>query len=511
MSTAASTGPSKFSEIEFRLSGGRLQALARIATQAETPGDASGTSTEGELQLSHVGSILKSISDGVRQLEAELPRALATRDAAFRRTARASKLPLSPFLVWRRPALQRELASAERKLGEAVAQRNASWTALHFAFGQKTLAAFRNLAAAFGALEAVKAIWITNTRTCGTLSVPVSGSTLQRQAIRTSPTLPEHVESDWPGLAFRHPDGGGLELYPGFAMTGAAADQKAVSLLDINLDQGEAVVAEVSEPPADAAMVRRIWEKANKDGSPDRRYANNRSIPIVRYGLLQFSAPGLAAVIYLVSNPHAARRFAAAFADYRRCMVEEAASQASLPHREGAARATPMARTLASVPPPPVVGRAHEYTAAALVAGAVSAWLLAAGPFDDGQATAADAGPPPARTGTPTQPSSAPAVGPDTAAAAAAPVVAAAEPRPTPPVTAPATPSSQAAAQDRERIVIRSGGANIRSGPNGSADVLRTTSGGTHLNVFGRANGWVRVGDAEAWGWVHSSLLEGGN
>jgi hypothetical protein len=508
MSAALNTGPSGSPEIEFRLVGGRVRAFGRGVAPASAQERTIGTPVEVELDLSNVGSGLKSISDGVRQLEAELPRILAARDAAFRRAARAAKPPLSPFMGRRLPALRAELAAAEGRLGDAIARRNACWTALQFTFSQTTLAAFRNVAAVFGALEAVKSIWVTTTWSCGTYSAPVSGAALQRQAIRVAPTLPEHVESDWPGLAFRHSDGTGLEIYPGFVMIGAGAEAKVVSLLDVQLDATEAIVAEVIDPPADAVMVNRIWEKTNKDGSPDRRYASNRSIPILRYGLLRFSAPGMTAVSYLVSNPDLARRFATAFSKFQRCTAAEAASQASASPSSGTTRAATAERRMASVPPPPVVGQAHEYTVATLAACAISAWLLVAGPIGDRQAVASNTVPPPVQTETASQPPPAPVARPKTAAVSP-PVL---EPRNPPAPAPPSTPPSQSAAtQERERIVVRLGGANIRSAPNGAADVLRTTSGGTHLNVFGRSNGWVRVGGAEAWGWIHSSVLEGGN
>lgn len=509
MAAAANTGPSGFPEIEFRLFGGRVRAFGRVWAPASEQGQTIGNSAESELDLSHVSAILKSISDGVRQLEAELPRTLADRDAAFRRVARASRLPLSPFMSWRLPALRAKLQVAEGRLGDAVARRNACWTALRFTFGHATLAAFRNVATTFAALEAAKTIWVTTTEAHGTLSGPVSGAQLQRQVIRTAPTLPEHVDSDWPGLTFRHPVGSKLELYPGFAIIGAGADAKLVSLLDVHLAAAEAIVAEVIEPPADAVMVTRVWEKANKDGSPDRRYANNRSMPIVRYGLLRFSAPGMTAVSYLVSNPNAARSFATAFAEYRQRMEEEAALQTSTANVGVVARATLQERATANVPPPPVVGRAHEYTVAALVACAMSGWLLVTGPFGDQAAIASDAGLAHVQMGAPPR-SPAPAMLAETTVAA--PSVATPEPRPATAATTLAVPRPEATApQERERIVVRPGGANIRSAPNGSADVLRTASSGTHLNVFGRSSGWVRVGDAEAWGWIHSSLLESGN
>jgi uncharacterized protein YraI len=60
------------------------------------------------------------------------------------------------------------------------------------------------------------------------------------------------------------------------------------------------------------------------------------------------------------------------------------------------------------------------------------------------------------------------------------------------------------------RAVVQSP-ANLRAGPGGGAEVLSTLPRGQVLTVFDRApGGWLRVGDAEPRGWVHSSLLAEG-
>ncbi|WP_372623378.1 SH3 domain-containing protein [Falsiroseomonas sp.] len=74
------------------------------------------------------------------------------------------------------------------------------------------------------------------------------------------------------------------------------------------------------------------------------------------------------------------------------------------------------------------------------------------------------------------------------------------------PVAAAATYPSAAAPLPIERVVTRQG-ANLRAEPNGSAEVLRTVPASTVLRVFGRSGNWVHVGDREAGGWIHNSLL----
>jgi hypothetical protein len=69
--------------------------------------------------------------------------------------------------------------------------------------------------------------------------------------------------------------------------------------------------------PSDAAVVGSSWKYVNKDGGPDRRFANNRELPIVEYGQLRLSAAGLNELIE-ASNPQAPARFAAGLEALRR-------------------------------------------------------------------------------------------------------------------------------------------------------------------------------------------------
>jgi hypothetical protein len=62
--------------------------------------------------------------------------------------------------------------------------------------------------------------------------------------------------------------------------------------------------------PGDAPMVGSTWQYVNKAGGPDRRFNNNRQLPILQYGEVHFTSPtGLNEVVQ-VSNPKAPEYFA---------------------------------------------------------------------------------------------------------------------------------------------------------------------------------------------------------
>ena len=61
--------------------------------------------------------------------------------------------------------------------------------------------------------------------------------------------------------------------------------------------------------PADAAQVGTTWRYANVKGGPDRRYKNNRQLPIMRYGRLTLTNPAGLLTVFDFSRPDAMDAF----------------------------------------------------------------------------------------------------------------------------------------------------------------------------------------------------------
>ncbi|MFM0277715.1 hypothetical protein P0D75_06800 [Paraburkholderia sediminicola] len=90
-----------------------------------------------------------------------------------------------------------------------------------------------------------------------------------------------------------------------FVVTGSSV--AAVGYSELAIRDGATQFIEGEAVPTDAAVVGRTWQYVNKSGGPDRRFKNNRELPVVRYDelsmssasgineLFQFSRPGVAA------------------------------------------------------------------------------------------------------------------------------------------------------------------------------------------------------------------------
>jgi hypothetical protein len=93
-----------------------------------------------------------------------------------------------------------------------------------------------------------------------------------------------------------------------------------VDIHDVKLDYSPSKFIEEETVPPDAELIGHTWKKANKDGSPDRRFAQNYQIPILKYGDVRVTSHSGLNEAYMISNERLAHEFARAFADFQRAL-----------------------------------------------------------------------------------------------------------------------------------------------------------------------------------------------
>jgi hypothetical protein len=117
-----------------------------------------------------------------------------------------------------------------------------------------------------------------------------------------------------------HRNGAGPDLYipPGLLLVFKLANDFAlVNLNEVRLEYRQTRFQEQEVVPPDSQVLGQTWAKVNKDGSPDRRFANNYRIPIAEHGTLRFTSAAGLNEEYLFSNVLKAERFHAAFAAHQ--------------------------------------------------------------------------------------------------------------------------------------------------------------------------------------------------
>ncbi len=112
-------------------------------------------------------------------------------------------------------------------------------------------------------------------------------------------------------------------FYPGFVLVdgGQRSDIAVIDITELEITSGATSFEETESVPSDAQVIGSTWAKANKDGSRDRRFAHNREVPIMRYGLLTLSTARGMNEAFMFSNAQASAEFGTAAAELKQVLT----------------------------------------------------------------------------------------------------------------------------------------------------------------------------------------------
>lgn len=146
----------------------------------------------------------------------------------------------------------------------------------------------------------------------------VAANSVRRELVTVSLGSTDVIQTDFKVPHLKNANGGDVLIYPGFVLYLISKNAFAlVDARDVNMHFEAVTFLEEEGVPADAQVVGHAWKKSNKDGSPDRRFANNSQIPIAQYGSLHLSSTSGLNEQYLVSNSQFAEAFAKEWASFR--------------------------------------------------------------------------------------------------------------------------------------------------------------------------------------------------
>lgn len=75
------------------------------------------------------------------------------------------------------------------------------------------------------------------------------------------------------------------------------------------MDVGDVTFIESGAVPRDAQIIGHTWQFVNKNGSPDKRFKNNKQLPKCHYDELRFTSNAGLDVILYISNIDNTRQF----------------------------------------------------------------------------------------------------------------------------------------------------------------------------------------------------------
>jgi hypothetical protein len=219
--------------------------------------------------------------------------------------------------------LAEQATEAADKQAELEEQERLSRLATEFDLPDNLKDRFGRLCDAVAALAGSERIWDTvhSVATNRFRERTTASQSIQRQPVRVSLGTCDLIQSSLKIPRLMNANGGEIFFYPAFALY--FVSQQAFALVDIRnltLDYNPVSFIEEEAVPTDAELVGHTWKKANKDGSPDRRFANNYQIPILKYGDIRFTSQSGLNEAYMISNERLAREFAEAFLNYQRSL-----------------------------------------------------------------------------------------------------------------------------------------------------------------------------------------------
>ena len=464
-------------------------------------------SIPGEIRSSEVVGLTTPDLQGLKQLLNEaaaqkkslapdLAEALASRGQAWRRMRRREQFPLRLLLKRGIPQARATFEQAEVEAIKVLEAIALSEVRIIFGFDGASLEAQHELVQAHNSLSRSHRIWdvLSSVGIDRAKERSAASLAIKRTPVALSTVKDGVVAGDQTGLRFQNANGADLDFFPGFLLMRdrGAADYALIDIRDVRIEARPVQFIEEEALPGDATVVDYAWAKSNRDGSPDRRFRDNRQIPVARYGALHFSTATGLEEAYHVSDCDKALSFGSAFHRLQSALRGMASRPVS-EHAAPAVNAEPI-DVASQLPALPDVGGAHELTALALLAAA------AVGVF----VFYARGTPHPATSTIPPFVSIAPVLLPPSSAPALQ-----AERDSFISRALNATPSSPAivAGTPREKLQT-SQAVNVRAAPDKGSAVSRVVPAVTVLEVFGRDGQWVRVGQGQPWGWARASLLK---
>jgi hypothetical protein len=144
-----------------------------------------------------------------------------------------------------------------------------------------------------------------------------AGESVNRVKVRFDVARCELIDWDHSVPHLKNSKGGELYLYPCFVLYRALGETfSLIEHKDIQWDARSISFPEVDKIPSDARVAGQIWAKANKDGTRDKRFANNYEIPLVQYGELRLTTTGGLNEEFHVSNLDRLVNFVKAFKEF---------------------------------------------------------------------------------------------------------------------------------------------------------------------------------------------------
>ncbi len=212
--------------------------------------------------------------------------------------------------------IKRRISEKLNQLDEVIRQIkngiDSSYVNLELDLNEKAIKQYEKVLNAFKALGSSNFIWDITSANDVDMVRTRSTASQTYERIKTSISARElpGIKSSFGALCFQNQNGADIYIYPGFlVMFNSDENFGILELKKIDILFSETNFIESEQRPNDSEIVKYVWEKANKNGSRDKRFADNRQLPVMKYGEITLFKRGAIYEKYMFSNSTRADTF----------------------------------------------------------------------------------------------------------------------------------------------------------------------------------------------------------
>lgn len=187
---------------------------------------------------------------------------------------------------------------------------------LHYALEGEADRRFSSLLSALGQISRCQATWRVKAQghTDDWKRHAGANTLLKRSLFRPSLACPAKVQCNIQVPTFKT-ESSTLYFFPDRLLVYNWGGVGAVPYNQLRATATQIQFREEEQVPSDAVKVGTTWRFVNKNGGPDRRFNNNRQLPIMLYGQLLFTSASGVQELFEMSVPTAAQAIASAISD----------------------------------------------------------------------------------------------------------------------------------------------------------------------------------------------------
>ena len=219
-----------------------------------------------------------------------------------------------------RKLIESDIELQKRAISELKIQKENLYVNLDIEFDEDIKREYDKVVNSFQALITSQKIWdVTKEFYQNRVAARSSASTLvEKKVVKCDLRPMEEIKSQLQSLYFPNANRTDLYIYPNFiVLKSPNGNFGLVDFKELDFQFASTRFVETGLVPRDSKVIDWTWTKVNKNGTPDKRFKDNRKIPVVEYGTIYLRTQTGMNEEYEFSNHEASKKFAQDFYHYQ--------------------------------------------------------------------------------------------------------------------------------------------------------------------------------------------------